>query len=85
MGHALAGGFDNRTTWLPALSSTGDDSRPPSCFFTPQNRGAVIQALPAARLKRKQCQILTFPQSVLPSRRPHNQQLQTAIVTVAVT
>src|SRR6516162_2184785 len=34
----------------PALSSTGDDSRPPSCFFTPQNRGAVIQALPRGRL-----------------------------------
>jgi hypothetical protein len=32
----------------PALSSTGHYSRPPSRYSRPQNRGAVIQALPAA-------------------------------------
>ena len=49
MRHALAGGFDNRTTCSEAiavLSSAGDDSRPHH-VFRPQNRGVVIQALPA--------------------------------------
>ena len=42
--HAVAGDFDNRTTG----SSTHFSSRPPSRYFRLQNRGAVIQALPAA-------------------------------------
>jgi class 3 adenylate cyclase len=32
----------------PALSSAGDELPPPSRYFRLQNRGAVIQALPAA-------------------------------------
>jgi len=48
--HALAGGFDNRTTGSSKRSrcSLHPGMTPvPITFFRPQNRGAVIQALPA--------------------------------------
>ena len=65
---------------IAVLSSAGDDSRPHH-VFRPQNRGVVIQALPRGQLKGELCQILTFPQWVLPLQRPDNHQLRTAMVT----
>jgi hypothetical protein len=65
----------------PALSSAGMNSRPHHVYFRLQNRGAVIQALPAASQIEKNARFFMFPQRVLPLRRPHNHQLRTAIVT----
>jgi hypothetical protein len=42
------------------------NSRPPSRYFRPQNRGAVIEALPASQLNENNARILYVPQWVLP-------------------
>jgi exonuclease III len=52
-------------------------------YSRPQNRRAVLQALPAASLNRELCQILYFFSTGSALRRPHNHQLRTAIVTAS--
>jgi hypothetical protein len=46
-GHALAGGFDNRTTFLQRSLQPEMTPVPITLFYTAKSR-AVIQALPAA-------------------------------------